>query len=146
MVVRWSGPRAKPDVPWPFIPDLGELAAHSDVLVVACAGGSDTHHRVDAPVLQALGPRGLLVNVARGSIVDSTALVAALDSGQLGAAALDVFEAQPQVPVALLNRPNVLLTPHMGSATRETRSRMGDLVLQSLQDHFAGRMPKHRVV
>lgn len=145
MLVRWTGPREKADAPWPFISDLRQLAEQSDVLVVACAGGGPTRHLVDARVMQALGPTGILVNIARGSIVDSAALVAALDSGRLGGAALDVFEAQPQVPMSLLNRQNVLLTPHMGSATRETRSRMGELVVQSLADHFSGRMPAHRV-
>ncbi len=146
MRVSWTGPRAKPGITWPYIADLVQLAAQSDVLVIACAGGAATRRLIDARVLQALGPRGLLVNVARGSIVDSRALGEVLDSGQLGAAALDVFEGQPQVPEGLLNRANVLLTPHMGSATRETRSRMGELVLQSLADHFAGRQLAHRVV
>lgn len=142
--VKWTGPRPKPAVSWEYEPDLLQLARDSDALVIACAGGAATRHLIDAPVLAALGAEGVLVNVARGAIVDTQALVLALQSGQLGAAALDVFEAQPQVPVELLGMAQVLLTPHLGTATRETRARMGSMVLQSLADHFAGRPLQHR--
>ncbi|MFM1885985.1 MAG: hypothetical protein RL026_1142 [Pseudomonadota bacterium] len=143
--VRWTGPRDKPDLPYAFEPDLLQLAADSDVLAVCCAAGPATRHLVDARVLEALGPQGILVNVARGSIVETQALVTALTTGRLAAAALDVFESQPQVPVALQHCPNVLLTPHLGTATCETRAQMGRMVIESLQDHFAGRPLRHRV-
>jgi hydroxypyruvate reductase len=143
--VKWYGPNAKPDVAWEYVPDLLELAEESDVLVVACAGGAATRHLVDRRVLDALGPDGLLVNVARGSIVDTGALVAALRERRIAGAALDVFEAQPVVPPELLALDNVLLTPHLGTATRETRARMGRMVYESLVDHFAGRELRHRV-
>ncbi len=145
MQVLWHGPRAKPAVALPYVPDLLDLARQVDVLVVCCSGSAATHHLVNAPVLEALGPDGVLVNVARGSIVDTAALIRALQSGALGGAALDVFEQQPRVPEALCNSGRVLLTPHLGSATRETRARMGAMVLASLADHFAGRVPAHLV-
>jgi lactate dehydrogenase-like 2-hydroxyacid dehydrogenase len=112
-----------------------------DVLVAACSGGKATRHLIDARVLAALGSEGVLVNIARGSVVDTQALVAALEQGMLGSAALDVFEEQPRVPEALRNSPRVFLTPHLGSATHETRLRMGQVVVEGLLDHFAGRVP-----
>lgn len=145
MEVLWHGPRPKPAVALPYVADLPELARQVDVLVVSCSGGAATHHLINAPVLAALGPEGLLVNVARGSTLDTAALVTALQSGALGNAALDVFEEQPRVPDALRNCERVLLTPHLGSATRETRARMGAMVLGSLADHFAGRAPANLV-
>ena len=145
MRVAWHGPRPKPESGLPFHADLLSLARESDVLVACCAGGAATRHLIDARVLEALGPQGVLVNVARGSVVDTGALVAALESGALAGAALDVFESQPQVPEALLRCGRVLLTPHLGTATRETRARMGEMVLASLADHFAGRELAHRV-
>jgi lactate dehydrogenase-like 2-hydroxyacid dehydrogenase len=146
MHVKWYGPHPKPFVAYQYVPDLVQLAEESDALVIACAGGAATRHLINGPILRALGPQGILVNVARGSIVDTQALIDALTSGQLGAAALDVFEHQPQVPPALLALPNVLLTPHLGTATRETRARMGKMVIHSLIDHFSGRVPQHRVL
>ncbi len=146
MTVKWHGPQPKPDVPQDYVADLVQLARESDVLVVACTGGAATRHLINAPVLTALGPAGVLINVARGSVVDTAALIAALDSGLLGSAALDVLEHQPQVPPELLANDKVLLTPHLGTATRETRARMGRMVVQSLSDHFAGSTPLHRVV
>lgn len=145
MQVSWNGPRPKPEVALPHVPDLLELARTVDVLVVCCAGGAATRHLVDARVMSALGPNGVLVNVARGSIVDTAALIAALEQGTLGSAALDVYEAQPQVPQALRDSDRVLLTPHLGSATHETRARMGEMVLTALADHFAGRRPANLV-
>jgi lactate dehydrogenase-like 2-hydroxyacid dehydrogenase len=93
---------------------------------------------IDAKVLKALGRKGILINVARGSVVDEAALMAALEAGELGGAGLDVFEHEPEVPAALLNRPELVLLPHVGSATRETRGAMGQLVLDNLAAHFAG--------
>ncbi len=119
--------------------DLTVMAGESDVLVVCCAGGPGTHNLVDAEVLAALGPGGLLVNIARGSVVKEPDLVAALQAGQLGAAALDVFADEPKVPEALLAMENVILTPHIASGTTETRMAMGQLVLDNLEAFFAGR-------
>lgn len=145
MQVAWHGPRVKPGVQLPWFADLESLARASDVLVVCCTGGAATHNLVNARILDALGPAGVLVNVARGSVVDTKALIAALDADALAGAALDVFEFQPQVPAELLRSEKVLLTPHLGTATRETRVRMGEMVLASLAEHFAGREPAHRV-
>jgi hydroxypyruvate reductase len=146
MEVSWHGPRPKPDIALPYVADLVALASWADVLVVSCSGGAATRHLIHARVLEALGPDGVLVNISRGSNVDTAALIAALESGKLGSAALDVFEEQPRVPEALTNSPRVLLTPHLGSATRETRARMGAVVIGCLADHFAGRVPAALVV
>jgi lactate dehydrogenase-like 2-hydroxyacid dehydrogenase len=116
-----------------------DLARESDYLVVCAPGGAATQGLIDAQVLEALGPQGTLVNVARGSIVDEPALAAALAQGRLGAAALDVFAEEPAVPPALAALPNVVLTPHVGSLTVETRHAMGQLVVDNLLAHFAGR-------
>lgn len=118
---------------------LGELAAESDYLVVCTPGGADTLHAVDAAVLAALGPEGTLVNIARGTVVDEAALVAALASGNLGAAALDVFEHEPAVPPGFMDLDNVVLTPHVGSLTVEARRTMRQLCFDNLHAHFAGR-------
>lgn len=115
------------------------LAAGSDYLVVCTPGGADTRHAVDAAVLDALGPDGTLVNIARGSVVDETALAEALASGRLGAAALDVFKDEPRVPAALLALENVVLSPHVGSLTQEARQAMRTLCYDNLRAHFAGR-------
>ncbi|SEJ40211.1 Lactate dehydrogenase [Azotobacter beijerinckii] len=133
MAVRYHNRRPVDGCSYGHEPSLVELARWADFLVLTCPGGPATHHLVDAEVLAALGPKGLLVNVARGSVVDETALVAALADGRLGAAALDVFEQEPQVPAALLEMPNVVLLPHIGSATGETRLQMEELVIANLQ-------------
>ena len=117
---------------------LLELARESDYLVACAPGGLETRHAIDAAVLDALGPEGTLVNIARGSVVDEAALVAALTGGRLGAAALDVFEDEPQVPPALLRLDNVVLSPHVGSLTVEARQAMRELCLANLRAHFAG--------
>ena len=114
------------------------LAAQSDVLVLCMPGGADTRHMIDAQVLEALGPEGTLVNIARGSVVDEAALVAALQDGRLGAAGLDVFEDEPNVPAALCALDNVVLTPHVGSFTLEARRAMGRLAVANLVAHFDG--------
>ena len=131
--------RARLDVPYPFHVTPVSLAAASDVLIVAASASAETKCIVDAAVLDALGPDGMLVNVARGSLVDEPALVEALLAGRLGGAALDVFEDEPHVPEALFRLPNVVLSPHVASATQETRQEMADLVLANLDAHFAGR-------
>jgi lactate dehydrogenase-like 2-hydroxyacid dehydrogenase len=139
MQIGYCGPREKPDAPYRFFADLPALAEWSEILAVACPGGAATCHLVGREVIAALGPKGSLVNIARGSVVDERALVAALREGRLGAAGLDVFENEPNVPPALLEMENVVLMPHTGSATHETRTAMGDLVIDNLVAHFAGR-------
>jgi lactate dehydrogenase-like 2-hydroxyacid dehydrogenase len=139
MRVLYGGPRRKSDVPYEYVADPVELARRSDYLMVACKGGPDTHHVVSAAVIDALGPNGTLVNVARGSVVDEPALVAALAAGRLGHAALDVFESEPSPAPELLKLPNVIVQPHHGSATIETRTAIGRLMIDNLTAHFAGR-------
>jgi len=123
-----------------------ELAGSVDALIVAASGGAESRGVVDRAVLDALGPRGLLINISRGSCVDETALVEALAQGRLGGAGLDVFVDEPRVPDALKSMDNVVLQPHRASATTETRNAMADLVAENLAAHFAGREPPTRVV
>jgi lactate dehydrogenase-like 2-hydroxyacid dehydrogenase len=139
MQVIYTGPRRKPDAPFEYVPDLVELARRSDYLMVACKGGPQTRHLIDAAVIDALGPNGTLVNVARGSVVDEAALIAALSSRRLGFAALDVFENSPNIAPAFLTLPNVILQPHQGSATMETRTAIGQLMLDNLVAWFERR-------
>jgi hydroxypyruvate reductase len=139
MSIAYTARNARPQSSYAYFPSARELAAHVDFLVVITPGGEGTRHLINAQVLQALGPRGFLINVARGSVVDEAALVAALQQKTIAGAALDVYENEPQVPQALWSLDNVVLTPHMASATRETRQAMADLALANLQAHFAGR-------
>ena len=115
------------------------LAEWADVMIVTVSGGADTRHLVDRAVIDALGADGTLINVSRGSVVDEQAMVAALVDGRLGFAGLDVFADEPRVPAELLDMPNVVLAPHQGSATRETRRAMSQLALDNLAAFFAGR-------
>lgn len=135
MDVAYTG-RNKQDVPYRYFPDLMSLAADSDFLVVASPGGAATRNIVNAEVLAALGKKGTLVNIARGSIVDEPALVAALQAGTIKGAGLDVFVDEPNVPEPLLSMDNVVLLPHVGSATNETRKAMGDLCKANLDAWF----------
>jgi lactate dehydrogenase-like 2-hydroxyacid dehydrogenase len=139
MRVIYTGPRRKPGVPYEYVGDVVELARQSDYLMVACKGGPDTHHLVSAAIIDALGPNGTLINVARGSVVDEAALIAALAEGRLGHAALDVFENEPNPSPELLKLPRVIVQPHHGSATVETRTAIGQLMIDNLSAHFAGR-------
>lgn len=139
MTVLYTGPRAKPDKPYEYVPDLVDLTRRSDVLIIACRGGPETRGIVSAGVMAALGPRGILVNVARGSVVDEPALIAALKSGAIASAGLDVFASEPDVAPALLALPNVIVQPHHGSGTLETRTAMGQRVIDNLCAWFAGK-------
>jgi lactate dehydrogenase-like 2-hydroxyacid dehydrogenase len=133
MDIRYHTRSVNPQLPWHHEPSLLTLAQWCDFLVVACPGSPETYHLVSAEVLKALGPNGYLVNIARGSVVDEKALVAALDNGQLGGAGLDVFENEPEVPAELLRNERVVVLPHVGSATRETRAAMCELVLRNVE-------------
>lgn len=138
MSIAYTSRKKYEDVTFQFVPTLEDLAKNSDVLLVTVSGGSGTQGIVDASVLTALGPDGILINVARGSVVDEPALVTALAEGRLGGAGLDVFSDEPNVPEALRELDNVVLQPHQGSATVETRMAMGELILANLAAHFAG--------
>lgn len=139
MSIAYTGRRQQPGVAFAYFANAAELARNVDFLVVITPGGEGTRHLIDAGVLQALGPKGYLVNVARGTVVDEAALIDALQRGVIAGAGLDVFENEPKVPEALRALDNVVLTPHMASATRETRQAMADLALANLQAHFAGK-------
>jgi lactate dehydrogenase-like 2-hydroxyacid dehydrogenase len=121
---------------WRFVGDLLQLAREADFLVLALPGGPATRHLVDAAVLDALGPEGYLVNVARGSVVDEKALIAALQQGRIAGAALDVFEHEPQVPAALRESDRVLLLPHRGGVTRDAFRDVAKLTVDRLLAHF----------
>lgn len=138
MRVVYHGRREQPYEPYQYYADLEAMARDVDWLVVIAPGSPEAVGIVSRKVMEALGPKGCLVNVARGSLVDETALVELLQSGALGGAALDVFEKEPNVPEALFAMENVALSPHQGSATTKTRSAMGDLVIRNLAAYFAG--------
>jgi len=140
MDIRYHARHPVADAAWPHEPSLIELARWADFLVVITAGGPGTRHLINADVLEALGPQGFLINVARGSVVDEQALVHALAEKRIAGAGLDVFENEPQIPNALL-RDNVVLLPHIASATEETRQAMAQRVVDNLECFFAeGRM------
>jgi lactate dehydrogenase-like 2-hydroxyacid dehydrogenase len=134
------------DVSYEHYPDLIEMAKAVDTLMVIVPGGASTDKIINAEVLEALGPRGVLVNVARGSVVDEPALIQALKSGTILAAGLDVFAAEPSVPDELKSMQNVVLLPHIGSASVVTRNAMDQLVVDNLKTWFAGKAPLTPVV
>jgi lactate dehydrogenase-like 2-hydroxyacid dehydrogenase len=139
MQIAYCGRSRKSGVDYPYYDDPVKLAAEVDYLMVSCLGGPTTAGLVSREVIEALGPKGWLINIARGSVVDEDALVGALVDGRLGAAGLDVFAKEPHVPEALLGLDNVVLQPHQGSASEETRGAMGRLMLDNLAAHFTGR-------
>ncbi|MDP1899907.1 MAG: 2-hydroxyacid dehydrogenase [Rubrivivax sp.] len=142
MSVAYTARNERAGLAYRFFPDARRLAEAVDYLVVITPGGAATRHLVNAEVLQALGQgagRGILVNVARGSVVDEEALIHALERGVIAGAALDVFENEPHVPERLRALPHVVLAPHIGSATAQTRQAMADLAMANLLAHFSGR-------
>ncbi len=139
--VQWWGPRDKAQAAWPKTGSLVELAKASDILVVACRADATNRGLISAEVIEALGPNGLLVNVARGSLVDEDALIAALKAGRLGGAALDVFETEPTSAERWADVPNVLLTPHTAGATMAAVQGMLALLIRNLQAVAAGEPP-----
>ena len=138
MSIAYTARSAKAVLPYAFHATPKALAAASDFLVVITPGGAATRKLIDADVLRALGPEGYLINVARGSVVDEAALIEALQKGVIAGAALDVFEKEPEVPEALRALDNVVLVPHIGSATVQTRHAMAARAFANLQAHFAG--------
>lgn len=137
MEIAWTGPRPK-DVTWRYEADLHALAVWADVLALALRPDPGTERMIDAHVLGALGPDAMLVNVSRGSVVDEDALIAALKSGALGSAGLDVFETEPTPTARWADVPNTTLTPHFGGGTRDSIMESAQLVLENLRRHFAG--------
>ena len=139
MQIAYHNRSARTDVPYQYMETLTDLAKWSDFLVVATVGGASTRKLVGQDVLAALGPSGYIINIARGPVIDEQAMVQLLKNGELGGAGLDVFENEPAVPDALKALDNVVLMPHLGSATRETRAAMFDVVVDNLQAYFAGK-------
>jgi hydroxypyruvate reductase len=131
--------RSKHDVPYQYLPSLEALAEWCSVLMIAVRAGVDTHHAVDAKILQKLGKDGYVVNISRGSAIDQAVLVAALADGTIAGAGLDVYEKEPHAPDALTAFPNVVLTPHVGGHTIESHVAMQDCVIANLEAYFAGR-------
>jgi len=138
MRIGWWGPRDKPSLPWPRAGSVKELAEGSDILLVTARADSTNSGMIDTDVMNALGPAGLLVNVARGQLVDEEALIQALRDGRLGGAALDVFEEEPTSASRWADVPNCVLTPHIGGATHEAVARMAQMLLDNLAAYFAG--------
>lgn len=139
MRVVYHGRNPQPDQPYAYYADLVEMARDVDWLVAVVPGGSGSNGLISREVLEALGPKGMFVNVARGSVVDQDAMIELLANGRLGGAALDVFANEPNVPEELRRLENVVLSPHQGSATVQAREAMGDLVVANLDAHFAGK-------
>ena len=137
--IAYQGPNRKNDVAWRYFADPVALAKESDFLVAACPGGEATRGLVSRAVIDALGPKGVFVNIARGTVADEPALLEALEQGRLGGAGLDVFVDEPHVPEGFLALDNVVLQPHVASASHQTRQAMGQLVIDNLAAHFAGK-------
>ncbi|MDI1312619.1 2-hydroxyacid dehydrogenase [Prosthecobacter sp.] len=137
MRIAYHG-RTKQEVSWEYVDSLMALAEAADFLIVATPGGAATKRLISAEVLATLGAKGTLINIARGSVVDEAALIAALQNGTIRGAGLDVFENEPQVPEALMQCENAVLLPHLSSGTHETRAEMARLVVENLAAHFSG--------
>ena len=144
--IAWWGPNEKPDAPWPRAASLLALARDSDILVVAARAGAHNRRLIDKPVIEALGPQGLLVNVARGQLIDEGALIEALNAGALGMAALDVFETEPTPAERWAEVANVVLSPHTAGATSGALPKMVALTRENLRRHFAGEPLANAVV
>lgn len=141
LTVAYHNRRRAVDVDLPYHPTLAGLAAAVDTLIVVVPGGAATRHLVDAAVLKALGPNGIVINIGRGSVVDADALVRALNDGTILGAGLDVFETEPCWPKALMAAPRTVLLPHVGSASLATRTAMGQLMIDNLRSWFADGRP-----
>ncbi|WP_407922257.1 2-hydroxyacid dehydrogenase [Aureimonas psammosilenae] len=141
LTIAYHNRSQRSDVSYEYHPDLKSLASAVDTLIVAAPGGESTIGAVNAEVLKALGPDGVLINIGRGTVVDETALIAALKDGTIAAAGLDVFEREPHVPQELIDLPNAVLLPHVASASRGTRRAMGRVVIDNLTAWFDGKPP-----
>lgn len=139
MAVGYHSRNRKPELPFDYFDSTHALAQWCDYLVVAAPGGASTRHLVNAEVLDALGPRGTLVNIARGSVVDTAALAAALRAGRIASAGIDVYESEPAPPAELLDLPNVVITPHIAGRSPEAMQASVTLALSNLQAFFAGK-------
>ncbi len=139
--VSYYGRKAQPGVSYRYYSDLVAMARDVDTLIVVTPGGPDTHNLIDASVLNALGPRGILINISRGSVVDETALIEALRTKTILAAGLDVFLNEPRINPAFLQLDNATLLPHVGSASQYTRNAMGQLVMDNLIAFAEGKPP-----
>jgi lactate dehydrogenase-like 2-hydroxyacid dehydrogenase len=146
MPVFYHNRSPRTDTDHTYVESVLELARRVDVLVVATPGGDGTRHLVDRPVIEALGPEGIIVNIARGTVIDEVAMVDALTQGRLAGAGLDVFEDEPNVPPALFELTNVVLQPHQGGATYEGIAAAVEILIANLKSHFAGKPVINRVV
>jgi hydroxypyruvate reductase len=139
MTIVYHSRNRKSDLAYGYYEDLEAMAKASDFLVAIIPGGAATRHLIDARILAALGSKGYFINIARGSVVDEAALVKALQEGVIAGAGLDVFADEPRAPEALFSMENVVLQPHQASATHETRTAMGQLMIDNMKAHFAGK-------
>ncbi len=139
MDIAYYGPTEKPDEPYRYYNSLEVMAKECDFLILTCSGGEKTRGLVDGKILRALGPKGFVINVSRGSVLKEQDLLIALRNKDIAGAALDVYENEPDVPPELVTMDNVVLTPHIGSATLETRTKMGRIVVENLSAHFEAR-------
>ena len=139
--IAYHGRKPQADAPWPFYERLEDMARACDILMVSTPGGPATRNLIDAHILDALGPQGVLINIARGSVVDEPALIAALREGRILSAGLDVFAGEPEVPAELIAMDHVVLLPHVGSASHATRDAMSALVVDNVVSFAAGRGP-----
>lgn len=139
MKISYHSRQPKPELPWNYLSTPLDLAKCSDILVVVVPGDESTRHMIGEAALDALGPNGFLVNVGRGSVVDTDALIAALQSGRLAGAALDVMEGEPNVPQALRDLPNIVLTPHMAGRSLEHLANTIELIIANFEARFAGK-------
>ena len=146
MKIAYHGRSEKKEFAYQYYADLLQMATNVDVLVAACPGGAETHHIVNQKILKALGPEGFLINISRGSVINTEDLLIALSNRDIAGAGLDVYENEPEVPEALKSMDNVVLLPHIGSATLETRTAMGQLVLANIMAHFEGKAPLTPVI
>ncbi len=136
MTVLYQGRNEQPDQPYEYVADLMEIATRSDYLMLTCPGGAATQNIINLDILQALGSKGFLINIARGSVVNEEDLLIALSNKNIAGAGLDVYSSEPDVPEALMKMDNVVLLPHIGSATFETRTMMGQLVVKNILAYF----------
>ena len=141
LTVAYHGRNPQKDVAYRYYPTLVGMAKDVDILISVAPGGPDTHHIIDAEVLAALGPQGVLINIGRGSVVDEPALIKALQDKTIATAGLDVFEHEPKVPAELIAMEHVVLLPHVGSGSHHTRRLMGQLVVDNIVSWFAGKGP-----